>query len=251
MKILRYILLGIFSYIAFVVFLFPAAPIVKQLQLNPLKISGVSGSVWSGNAQKVAYGDETELQNMQWSFAPMQLLSAAAGVNVKFNAYGGKAQGLVTQHLGNVTRIKDFNYQVRAKELEVLLPLPLAEFDGNVAVSIVEMVIENQLAKSFQGTINWNNAVLQAPAIAKLGNIIIDVKQIGDKHRIKIDSKGGVILISGNIDVQDNGSFKTDLSINPLPSAPVELTDMLNLAAKRSSDGSYRIRQKGNINQFI
>lgn len=258
MKILGYIGLGLISYLIFMVLLFPAAPVVDRLALAPASLTGVSGPLWSGKVDTVEFPNDSmptgpdmfEIENVSWRVAPLKLLTGAGATNIDFEAYGGTGEGLIAQSFTGTTSIEDFTYEAEGKSLSVLLE-PFAKIGGVFTINVANMQMLNQQPESLEATIIWKNASLVEPLIAKLGDMELTIKPVGEKHVAKISSNGGQLDIDGSADIEKNGDFKSNIVIKPKQGAPQVVVDMLRGIARPSSDGSYKIRRTGNINRLM
>lgn len=258
MKILGYIGLGLISYLLFMVLLFPAAPVVDRLSLAPASLSGVSGPLWSGSVDTVEIPNDTlptgpdyfELNNVAWRVAPLMLLQGAGATNIDFEAYGGSGGGLVAQSFTGNTFVEDFNYESDGQSLSVLLE-PFAKIGGTFTINVAEMQMVNQKPQSLDATIIWKNASLIEPLITKLGDVALTIKPDGEKHVANISSSGGQLDITGTVDIEKNGDYKSNIVIRPNQGAPQVVVDMLRGIARPTSDGAYKIRKTGNINRLM
>jgi len=139
--------------------------------------------------------------------------------------------------------------QVPAKELEQFLPLPVAQFAGVLLADIEELELENNLLKRTQGKLIWSNA--EVVNAVKLGQVVFDVVPEGDLHIGNLSNSNGQLDLSGAVQLDQAGNFKADILIKPKADTPPQVNGMLNLVARPASDGSYRIRNNGNISDYL
>lgn len=258
MRILGYLSLGLLAYVVFVLVLFPASIVVKRLPLGPVSISGVEGPLWGGTASVVQIPNESlptgpdmfSIEDISWRLAPLQLLAGAGATTVSFSAYGGEGSGLLSQSVTGTLAVEDFHYSGTGNGLSELLE-PLAKIGGSLKLSINSMEVVKQNPQSLDATLQWEKAMLLEPMPASLGLLNISIAPDGERHVADITATGGDFTITGSVDIDKNGDYKSDIVIKPQASAPREVTDMLQRVARRSSDGSYRIRQSGNINRMM
>lgn len=258
MRIFGLILLFLLAFAVTVVLKFPVAGVLPHVNINPVKLSGVSGSVWNGSAQSVTLPPAADqpnipINNVNWKVKPGTLLSGSAGADVDFEVLGGKGEGLVKRNLTGDVFVTDGKLQVPAKELEQFLPLPVAQFAGILLADIEELELENNLLKSTQGKLIWSNAEIISPAIStlKLGQVVFDVVPQGDLHVGNLSSSNGQLELSGAIELDQTGNYKADILIKPTADAPPQINNVLNFVGRPASDGSYRIRNNGNISNFL
>jgi len=161
-RIIRLLLLGLIAYVLSIVWLFPAAPVIDRIkpQIQPVNVAGVQGRLYKGTASSVIYNDDLlplELSNVAWRLMPRKLLAAAAGVGFSFDAYGGSGEGEFSRFLSGDMSVDSFVFNGPAKGLEPLLPLPVAEFNGDLQANLVSLEIEQQLLKRMEGRFRGAN----------------------------------------------------------------------------------------------
>lgn len=260
MRVVRLLLLGMLAYIISLVFLFPAAPLVERIKPNikPVELAGVSGKLFSGQVASVNYADDLlplEFQNVAWKLAPGSLLKGGTGADVSFDGYGGSGQGQVRRQFNGDINVSDFVFDASAKELEVLLPGPVAEFSGKINGQLDSVVLANQLLQTMRGTLTWNDAVivtrLYGPEIAaNLGKFDIDITpESNNTHTIKLTSSGGDLSLDGSVLMAVNGDYTTNLLLTPSANAPRELVQVLQQRTRPDGGGRFRIQHSGNVNQ--
>jgi len=256
-RIIRLLLLGLIAYVLSIVWLFPAAPVIDRIkpQIQPVNVAGVEGRLYRGTANSVIYNDDLlplELSNVQWRLMPRKLLAAAAGVGFSFDAYGGSGEGEFSRFLSGDMSVESFVFNGPAKGLEPLLPLPVAEFNGDLQANLFSLEIEQQLLKRMEGRFNWKDARLEAPIAAFLGDVNIDVEPAGENnHRGIIEAKGGEVELSGSVEVAHNGDFRSDVLITPTDDATPELLNALRSFARPDRDGRFRVQRNGNVNRLL
>ena len=247
MRIVGLFFLAILAFAVTVVWKFPAAGVLPHVNIQPVKLSGVSGSIWKGGAQLV---ESPELQqpitNVKWKFQPSTLLSASAGAMVNFEVLGGKGEGLVSRNSGGNVLVNDGTFRVPASRLEQFLPLPVAEFGGILLADIEDLELENNLLKRTVGTLTWNNAEVKNTVL--LGQVVFDIVPEGeDQHIGKLSNTDGQLELRGEVVLDLAGNYKADIQIKPTADTPPQVNGILGLVGRPASDGSYRIRNNGNI----
>jgi len=257
LRVIWLFLLGLIAYLVSVVWLFPAAPVVERFkpQIRNVELAGVDGRVFKGTASQVRYTDDLlplTATNVNWRLMPRKLFSAAAGVGFSFDAYGGKGEGEFSQFLGGNMALNDFVFDGPVKKLEPLLPLPIAEFDGQLNARFDQLSIENQLLQSLDGVVKWSDARLQAPVPAFLGTVDITIEPAGDnRHRGIINASGGEVEVSGSVEIALNGDFQSNVLFTPTDDATPELINAIRSFARPERDGRYRFQRNGNVNRLM
>jgi len=246
-RIVGLFLLALLAFAVTVVWKFPAAGVLPHVNIQPVKLTGVSGSIWKGGAQLVESPELKEpITNVEWKFRPSTLLSASAGALVNFEVLGGKGEGLVSRDRGGNMLVNDGTFRLPASRLEQYLPLPVAEFGGILFADIEDLELENNLLKRTVGKLTWNNAEVKNTVL--LGQVVFDiVPQGADQHIGKLTNTDGQLELRGEVILDLAGNYKADIQIKPTTETPPQVNGILGLVGRQASDGSYRIRNNGNI----
>ena len=209
-------------------------------------LGGVKGTVWNGSARSVvAPAPALPVTNVQWQAKPSTLLSGSAGAEINFEMLGGKGEGLVKRNLAGNVFVTDGNYRVPASRLEQFLPLPVAEFGGIVQAHIDELELENNLLKRTQGKLVWTKA--EVKNTVQLGEVLFDIVPQGEQHIGKLSNTDGQLDVRGEVLLDQAGNYKADIQIVPTAETPPQVNGLLGIIGRPASDGSYRIRNNGNI----
>lgn len=259
MKVFGVIFLFLLSFAATAIWKFPAAGVLPHVNIQPIQVSGVTGSIWKGAAQQlVAPPPALPVTNVKWRFLPAALLTGKTAANLDFELLGGTGSGNVARSLAGDLSVSQGQFLVPAENLSQFLPLPVADFGGRVIADIEKLEVENNLLKTTHGTIVWSNAVVTGLVEASLGQVVLDVvpKPIdgNPSHEGKLSSKDGDLDIKGDFQIDINGNYKADIRLKPTASASPGLVGALGSLgpiARRESDGSYRIRNNGNIRNLM
>ncbi len=249
MKIFGLFLLGLIAFAATFIWKFPAEGVLPYVNTSPVTLGGVQGTVWNGSAKSVVAPEPAlPFTNVKWKASPSALLSGSAGANINFEVIGGKGEGLVKRNLAGNVFVTDGNYRVPASRLEQFLPLPVAEFGGIIQVHIDEMELENNLLKRTQGRLTWSQAEVKNTVL--LGEVLLDITPQGEQHIGKLSNTDGQLDVRGDVLLDQAGNYKADIHIQPTAETPQQVDGVLSLLGRPASDGSYRIRNNGNIHNL-
>lgn len=257
MRVIGYLFLFILAFCFTVIWKFPAAGVLPHVNTHPIKVSGVNGSIWHGSAQEIVTPQPAvpPVNNLRWRVKPEKVLSGNAAVRLNFEVLGGDGAADVSRNLSGDILVEDGKLNVPAKNLEQFLPLPVAEFSGNVLADIETLELRNNLLRSTRGSIVWRKATVSGAVEAELGQVVLDIvpETEGDQlsHRGKLTNQDGQLEIKGDFQIDQGGNYRADIRLKPIATTPPELAGMLGMVGKRASDGSYRIRNNGNIRNFM
>jgi hypothetical protein len=111
--------LFLLAYLGFLLAQLPASLVVRHLPLPPnlVRLEGVSGTLWSGQAARVQYASES-LTQLRWDLDGWSLLRLAPEVSVRF----GERSGL------NGQGILGWNGAAFGRDITLNAPAPLGAF---------------------------------------------------------------------------------------------------------------------------
>lgn len=198
----------------------PASLLVSFMPESAIKIEGVSGSVWQGQAKQVSIDPKMTFDNITWDVNFMSLLSLALQANVAFDngsdAMSGKAvveYGLSGPSASNVM------LDLTSQQLLTFLPMPLpVKISGDFSAAIKEVKQGQPYCELLKGVVVWHDAVvysqmgdvkLASPSIdlrCDNGNISALVTQDSEQLKSTIDillSEGGSYKLNGEIQGTD------------------------------------------------
>ena len=250
MKIRTVIALALVAFLVTVLVRLPATVALAQVNTSPATVHNPSGTVWRGHAQTVTYPG-VSVDDVNWRLDPLSLFAARLGGNVDFSLFGGPSSAEVFSSFAGNLAIRNGHYVVAAGSLSRQIPGDLVELGGKVDLTIDEWDFIGRLPDALRADILWENAVVVSPAAAQLGNVTITIEPNPAGHSARVDNQGGQVRISGKVDVDKQGVWRSDIRLKPNPGAPAELDSTLSLVGKRSADGSYRLRQTGRLSDFL
>lgn len=256
LRALRLILLGLLAWTVTVIVLFPVAPIIERLRpnLGPIALEGVDGRLYRGNVARLRSTDDLlplEFSDVRWTLAPTALPRGAAA-DVTFRGYGGGGAGRALREWDGDVVVEALGFTAEAKALESLLPVPIAEFSGEIVGTVERLVLEEGLLRSLAGTLRWSDALLESPVPTALGTVELAIRPEGEgRHVIEVSAAGGDVSAEGALNVTLEGDFAIDLTFVAAPSAPPAVVDALARMAMPQGDGRFRLRREGNVNRLI
>lgn len=237
-------LLCLLVYFGFLISHLPARQVLNLIELPAsLQINGVSGTVWQGNIQQVAY-QGIPLDDVSWSLQALPLLWGSASLELNAgNVRDAEIISLKSTLNLSSDRIRAENLQLYVPVNMVLgqLPIPLpVNADGRFKAQIAELDYQ-QGCKVLNGNGQWLNAKVagtQGPIdmgtfSAKLGCQQKNVKVTVDpNNRLAFDASA---FITPNGQFSISGKFKPDASL------PAEVHQAAALFGRADADGYYSI----------
>lgn len=250
-------LLGVVSYLVAMIVLFPAAPVVDRFrsQLGPVALNGVHGNLLNGVIDEVRSTDDLlplSFQNVSWRLAPRTLLAGSAGATISFDGYGGGGQAVVSRRWDGDVHVNDLQFTAQARALDVLLPVPVASFSGELEGRIERVELSDNLLQAIEGVLTWRNAALQSPVPTSLGMVNVLIRPEGVRsHVITLTAEGGDVLMDGSVTLTLDGDFVADVLFTPVPGAPQPVVNGLRQMGRPDAQGRVRLQRQGNVNRLM
>ncbi len=201
MKILKWLLvlfvLGLLL-VGGLVALMPAKFVVDRFadRLGPIRLEGVSGTIWRGQAASLGYADQ-RLGALRWSIHPMALLSQRLDVDLVLE--GGEFAGETFASLGaGSLRLERARLAMDARMLQPALDIPALELRGKVDLAIAEAELVAGLPRKLKGEAHWRNAAVAGSAEALLGDLRAEFLTATDGAIIgTVEDLGGPLMLDG------------------------------------------------------
>ncbi|MCK5002002.1 MAG: type II secretion system protein N [Gammaproteobacteria bacterium] len=253
MKIKYYIITGTLALATFLIINIPAAPVIKALkdQLPQIKIQNVSGTLWQGSAQQVTIQSKHVLKNINWSVCISHLLMAEACI--EFDAMYNKSplSGQVSADMNKNIQANNIKTTMSAQALSQMITMPMGEIAGDISVDLETLNWRQGEIPSANGVIKWNKASITIAETAQLGDISITLTESEENPiNAKISNQGGQLSIDGLASVNATTDYSLDLSFTPNKKASKNLKDSLSLFAKPQANGSFSVKNSGNLKQL-
>ncbi|MCK4834304.1 MAG: type II secretion system protein N [Gammaproteobacteria bacterium] len=252
MKKRHYYLTAIISYFIFLIFTIPAKPVTDLLNDNtPVKIQGVSGSLWNGSAYMVTT-DDIQLKKTEWSFSPWKLFTGKIAVDIKTRFLDNHISAEVgTSFIGRFF-IEHLSANIAARDIAQLANIPLAQLDGTVSLDIEYAQWKQGELPLASGEIRWVNATITVAETASLGNISIILRESEQQLlNAEIKNQGGDIRITGTAELVPQADYAVDIILAPTATANNNIKRSLGFFAKKQNNGEYTLKKSGPLNQIM
>ena len=253
MKIKYYLITGILALTLFLIINIPAALVINALKdkIPQIKIQNVSGTLWQGSAQQVTVQSKHVFKNVDWSVCLSHLLIAEACV--EFDAIYNKnpLSGQLNIDLNKNIQAKNIKTTMSAQALGQMITIPMGEIAGDISVDLDTLNWKQGGIPSANGVIKWNRASITIAETAQLGDVTISLTESEENPiNAKISNQGGQLSIGGLASMNLKTDYSLDLSFIPNKKASKNLKDSLSLFARPQANGSFVLKNSGNLKQL-
>ena len=253
MKKRVYIVTAVASYLALLITTMPANTVSSIINDNsPVKIRGVSGTIWHGKAFSVDINNSIQLQSTEWSFTVWKLLLGQLAIDIETQYLDNNINSEIgTSFLGRYF-INDLSATILAKDLAQLAEIPLAQLSGLISLNITHAQWKQGELPIATGEINWKDAAVTITDTASLGNVSILLNESEQQLlNADISNQGGDIKISGNAELVPETDYALNITLTPTATAKNNIKQSLGLFAQKQSNGDYVLKKSGSLNQIM
>jgi len=237
-------------FLVFALALAPARILTGLLPAEAGRISGATGTVWSGGASFVEVGG-IQLRDLNWDLKALALLIGRLALTVDAKWGTGFVQGDATIGLTGNLRLRDVRL---AGPLEpVMQKLNLPPGGGELAVEIAALDIAAQWPTKIVGTVRVGRVPLKILGVpgSLTGNyqLEFDIDDVPDGGTIPgvLTDNGGPLEILGELNLVPPRDYRIQARISARPDAPTELINGLLLVGPKLPDGSHEFQMTGSL----
>lgn len=223
----RWVLLLLLLTIVFALTRIPATwAAYFMTQGNTLGLSGVQGTVWSGQARMASL--EIDNQNyslgvLRWELNPWSLLGLTPCADVSAALEAQTIDGRVCAGLGGSVRVSDTSIDAPASLVQAGVPVPI---QGQLAANIQSLEMDQGRLTDLQGNLSWSGARVQAEGTwvtlgsfaaearydAEQDALVADVFDLDGPIQLEVETRlplSGGIFVKGDLEL--SGAFSDQI----------------------------------------
>jgi general secretion pathway protein N len=245
-KIGLLVLLLAVALLAVMVWTAPAELAYRYVQprLGTIAVSGISGSLWQGQAQRVSLLQQP-LGALDWQIDRWNsLLGNPSG---RVNLRGAQIRGGASfAQQGDILRASAISGEFPASLLAPALDIPGLLLLGTVSLDFPQAELEAGVLKSLDGRAVWRDLGITGGAEARMPGIEAIFKPAADGSiEGSMHDLGGTLAVDGRVVLRD-GRFHTETKLwlrEPNPA----LEEALKFVGERTADGGSLLRIDGEL----
>jgi hypothetical protein len=247
-RIALFVGVAVLAWLVGLVARLPAAHALAWFAPENVVAAGVSGTVWRGRAARIDTGGPAVITSVAWELSGWSFLRGRVAVDARFRVAGLEGAGRMARAPGERIDIDGLTLRGPAAGVGALAPGLLVEPAGQLLVRVEAATLADARIERLEARMQWSEAALTAPFELDLGQVraSVDSAPDGDGYTVDLTGEGGGLDIAGNVDLQPDGGWRSDLRLTPTASAPDGLRETLGLAAQREGDG-FRVRRSGRL----
>ncbi len=247
-KWIRYLLLGVVAYGAFLALTFPAAYAYRLIheQLNGVQMGGIEGTVWSGSARTLGING-FYLQNVGWEMRFLPLLLGRLELKLdstdkefRFSTYAGRT-------LGGKVYLRGFQGQFPVASLQALTPFSVPAVGGELVFDALDVGLADGKYLEGAGNIFWKEASVTVGSPLELGGFAVELKTEEKEITGILKDTGGPLRAEGVLKLSPEGSYHFSGRFTPRNGEEGELARNLRMLGPPDPAGSYVLEYTGQL----
>jgi general secretion pathway protein N len=243
----RLALAGLAAFLVFLVLSAPAAKLLPyfQPQLPGVQFSGVSGSLWSGQALRVDAG-AMQLSKVHWRLRLLALFKGALEFSIDADYGGQPLVGRAGIGLFSGPYAADVVGRLAASDLLYGTGMSAIVLDGQLDFAIDDIAGIGSGVPTVAGAVSWSPARVLSPIELDLGQAQLVTRIESGVTRGKVSASGGVLAVSGDLTVNPDGNYTLVAEIQKKGSVPQAVDKFLATFAE-FRNGNYRLEWSDQI----
>ncbi len=250
-RVMGYVLLGLLAYVGFVVATFPAERalvLLKQqapAQTKSLRATGISGSVWSGQAGVLEFQGQ-RVDKLHWQLKPWTLVTGALALDLQLTGkeMNGNA-GLSLSPDGSVL-FSAVDLRLPADRVSSLLNLPV-DLGGRFSLQLDEAQLQGDKLQSISGELDWQRAAVIKPLAQSLGEYHATLSTDDKGIQAVVKDKGGPLQLAGQATLNPDGRYRFDGTVLVRDTQQTMLVQGVRALGRPASDGRVPLKYNGKL----
>ncbi len=246
-KWLRLLLLGIGSYLLFLVVTFPAAYAYKAIsgRLNGVSLSGIEGTLWSGSARHLQAG-KIQLQEIHWQVRFWPLLMGRAELALDSRDKGMNFETYLGSTLGGKRYLRQLQGRFPVAAVQRMTPYPVPVLDGELVFEGVDVALAEGKLVEGEGVARWQNAAIKMGTPIPLGSFSLELKTEGQQIGGQLRDTGGPLQAEGSVAVTPDGAYHFKGVFTPRDGSS-DLARKLRMLGAPDASGGYTLEYSGKL----
>jgi len=241
----RLIIVGALTLVAGLIILFPARVAYNWLAPPEIRISGISGTVWSGAASH-ATGGGFYVSNLKWRIRPLRLFTGKLAYAVSGSPGAGSLEADLAFGVGGDVYLTDVSAFVPLQNLEA--SSGVRGIGGTASVKFERLVLSNGLPVSAQGTIEVSDLVLPLVSQTSIGGFSAKFRTQQDGVVASVEDTDGVVdIIDGNLKLTSDRQYEFRGRLAPKPETPPQVRQQMQFLGSPNELGQYELRLEGQL----
>lgn len=252
------ILIGVLAVLAFTLATLPAAVLSRPLARAGLSAAALTGSVWSGGAQGLAWRGAS-LGDVRWTLARWPLLRGRAAGHLQLTRPDGSvAADFEAALAGRSLALRNAQVSLPVEAFSAL-PLGMPKgWRGRVSGSIEELAVEQGWPVALRGQLDFDGLVAPPPRNAGVGSFRATFPHPGPQPSLSVPvdpanltaqvvDKEGPFAVDGQLTLSRTRNFAFEGTLAPRGPVPPAMERSLQLLGPADPAGRRQFSVGGTL----
>ncbi|MGB5062971.1 MAG: type II secretion system protein N [Candidatus Competibacter sp.] len=246
-RFLGYGLLGLLTFLLFLLLLAPAGLVVDFLneRLPDLDVQTVDGTATDGSAFGINWRD-TPIRRLNWDWRPFALLGGWLEFRLDTDDPEAKLIGNAAIGWGGRLRFRDFSGRLLLAKLSKLAGQPKLPLQGVVEFSLQELYLSaTGLPQSAYGVVYLLNLRAMLGQPLNLGDFVVQLSPAATGIQGTVKDNNAPLELNGTLSVSPDGRYRFSGSAAVRDAGNQALRQALNLLGPPGGDGRWKLDFSG------
>jgi general secretion pathway protein N len=230
----------------------PAQTGLKLLGVTAAQSSGVTGSIWHGEARAIEMRG-LRLSQIHWTLSPLGLLAGRLSGEARTDFTGGRASGVFVAGVTGAAGCRDCVIQGSMEGLRGFLPLRDLGGDFNVHFDSFEWrkgwvrrAVGTADVQNMPVTLSGQGAM---PGVTGSYSAKFAANPVPDNGNFEAEVRdtGGPLKVEAKVRFSPPGNYDFAGKLTPKPGAPAPLVNGVQMLGQRTPDGAYSVSFSGSF----
>ncbi len=214
-------------------------------RLGVLRLAGISGSLWHGQASSTQVFDQ-ELGALDWQLDAAALLELELRAQLSLSGGDVTAAGIATRNPDGTIAVRDASFAFPARLAAPALDIPALTLLGQIDGKLSQARLHNAWLEAASGSARWHNAAVAGSVQAQFGDLEATFSSAPDGAIVgEVHDLGGPLQLKGTFKVSA-GSFDADTQLAARDGNP-QVVEALHYIGQLQADGSSHLLVHGTL----
>ena len=223
---------------------FPARVAYRWHAPDIVLLSGISGSIWSGNA-RVAQVGGVYVQDLTWRMRPLALFKGKLGYAIEGSPSSGFVDASVTFGVTGIVTLTDLRASLSLQSIRQSIGIP--GLQGNVNVQFKRLVIDSGFPVAADGSLDVSELIVPMVHRSSIGGYRAEFFTQDSGVMASVEDTDGVVDIAGSLQVSGDRSYQFVAQVAPKSDTPAGVRQQMQFLGSANERGQYEMRLEGEL----
>jgi general secretion pathway protein N len=235
---------GFVTLVLGLVLMFPARIAYHWFAPTGLALSGIGGTVWSGQAAQASF-QGIYLEGLNWEFRPLALLRGQLAMAVEGTPASGFVEATVAFGFSGTLQLENLQGSLPLRAIEGVAGMP--GLRGTASVQFERLAVRDGLPVAADGVLTVS--ALVAPRIYRgsIGGYRAEFFTQNTGIMASVEDTDGVVDLAGSLEIAADRTYRFIAQLAPKASTPDSLRQQMQFLGSPNERGQHQLRLEGQL----